>query len=86
MQARYAIPIRERSSAPWSRTFQGLLFALTFDLGCLMINGTQFLFLPLKLVNSSWYKEAICYTKGAFGCLLSMSTPPTYLDLSIIFH
>jgi hypothetical protein len=43
-----------------------------------MIHGFQIAFLlPLRALPFKWsrqlYDEGICYTKGAFGCLLSSS-------------
>ncbi|EIN13553.1 hypothetical protein PUNSTDRAFT_56913 [Punctularia strigosozonata HHB-11173 SS5] len=65
----------KRPSRTLARTLQGLLGAIVFDIGCLMINGTQFAFLlPLRLLPFEWadkiYEDGIRYTKGAFGNLL----------------
>ncbi|KAK0473173.1 acyltransferase-domain-containing protein [Armillaria novae-zelandiae] len=71
----YTVPISERPRQPWRRTFSAVLFFLVFNLGCLMINASQFVFLlPLRLLPFKWsralYVDGIRYTKGAFGCLL----------------
>ncbi|KAK0465370.1 acyltransferase-domain-containing protein [Desarmillaria tabescens] len=71
----YTLPISERPRQPWRRTFSAVLFFLVFNLGCLMDNASQFVFLlPLRLLPFGWsralYVDGIRYTKGAFGCLL----------------
>ncbi|PPQ72722.1 hypothetical protein CVT26_003017 [Gymnopilus dilepis] len=71
----YAIPISQRPRKPWSRTFKAFLFFVLFNAGCLMINGSQFVFLlPLRILPFRWsrrlYYAGIRYTKGAFGCLM----------------
>ncbi|KIY65512.1 hypothetical protein CYLTODRAFT_424273 [Cylindrobasidium torrendii FP15055 ss-10] len=71
----HALPVSKRSKRPWSRTPYAILFFILFNLGCLMVNGTQFIVvLPLRLLPFEWarslYTKGINYTKGAFGCLL----------------
>ncbi|KAF5368472.1 hypothetical protein D9758_002417 [Tetrapyrgos nigripes] len=71
----YALPIPERPSAPWTSKLWALAFCIIFNLGCLMVNGSQFVFLlPLRILPFPWarglYEEGIRYTKGSFGCLL----------------
>ncbi|KAJ2928814.1 hypothetical protein H1R20_g8326, partial [Candolleomyces eurysporus] len=70
----YTLPIPARAPQTWRRTFLATLFVVLFDLGCLMINGSQLLFLlPLRLLpfrsTRKLYYSGIRYTKGAFGCL-----------------
>ncbi len=72
----YALPIAQRRSMPWTRFFKAILFTLVFDIACLMINCSQFIFLlPLRILPFRWaknlYNSGIRYTKGAFGCLQS---------------
>ncbi|KAK0505884.1 acyltransferase-domain-containing protein [Armillaria luteobubalina] len=71
----YTVPISKRPRQPWRRTFSAVSFFLVFNLGCLMINASQFVsLLPLRLLPFKWsralYVDGIRYTKGAFGCLL----------------
>jgi hypothetical protein len=71
----HSFPISSRPPKPWSQTLNAVLFAVIFNIGCLMINGTQFVFLlPLRLIPFNWarelYDEGIRYTKGAFAALL----------------
>lgn len=72
----YALPIDKRPPKPWSKFLQAALFVFIFDLACLIINGSQFVFLlPLRILPFKWSKQlyyiGIRYTKGAFGCLQS---------------
>ncbi|KAK0208550.1 acyltransferase-domain-containing protein [Desarmillaria ectypa] len=86
----YTVPISERPRQSWRRTFSALLFFLVFNLGCLMVNASQFVFLlPLRLLPFKWsramYVDGIRYTKGAFGCLLILTCQwfaPTKLIVS----
>jgi hypothetical protein len=78
-----------RPRRTWTRLLQGVLFALVFNIGCLMANGSQFAFLlPLRLFPFAWarklYDDGIRYTKGAFGNLLSQSCA-AFLPLSCEF-
>ena len=73
----YAVPIAQRRPMPWTMFFKAILFTIVFDIGCLMINGCQFIFfLPLRILPFRWakdlYNSGIRYTKGAFGCLQSV--------------
>ncbi|TFK30631.1 hypothetical protein FA15DRAFT_662643 [Coprinopsis marcescibilis] len=71
----YSIPISQRTAAQnWTRTIQSILFVIIFNLGCISINASQFIFLlPLRLLPFRWsrklYYAGIRYTKGSFGCL-----------------
>jgi hypothetical protein len=73
----HALKVSSRPPRTWYQILNAVLFGCIFDLGCLMINGFQFVFLlPLRLLPFAWarelYREGIRYTKGAFGCLLGM--------------
>ncbi|KAF8167908.1 acyltransferase-domain-containing protein [Crassisporium funariophilum] len=70
----YTLPVNERPPRTWGRIIKALLFCILFNLACLMINGSQFVFLlPLRILPFRWsrksYYAGIRYTKGAFGCL-----------------
>ncbi|KAF9480044.1 hypothetical protein BDN70DRAFT_878074 [Pholiota conissans] len=70
----YAIPIDKRPPRTWSRIFKAVLFCILFNIACLMINGSQFVFLlPFRILPFRWsrklYYAGIRYTKGAFGSL-----------------
>jgi hypothetical protein len=71
----HTIPIANRPPASWSRRVQAILFLIVFVTGCIIINGFQFILLPLTLLPFKWtkrlYTAGIRYTKGAFGCLES---------------
>ena len=74
----HALPISQRPPRTWARIGSAVLFCLLFNLGCLLINGSQFVFLlPLRLLPFRWsrrlYYAGIRYTKGAFGALQSTS-------------
>jgi hypothetical protein len=74
----FELPIASRPSLTWRRRFIAVLFIIVFDLACLLLNGSQFVFLlPLRLLpfewSRRWYKASIRYTKGSFCCLLSKS-------------
>ncbi|KAJ3750149.1 acyltransferase-domain-containing protein [Lentinula detonsa] len=71
----HSLPISRRPATSFQQKLRAIAFALVFNLGCLMINASQFVFLlPLRLLPFKWsrslYDEGIRYTKGAFGCLL----------------
>ncbi|KAF8649789.1 hypothetical protein AX16_005555 [Volvariella volvacea WC 439] len=71
----HMLPVSQRPPNTWSAKIRGALFCILFNFGCLMINGSQFVFLlPLRFLPFLWarqlYDEGIRYTKGAFGCLL----------------
>lgn len=72
----YTIPINERPPISWFQTFKAILFCILFDAACLMINGSQFIFLlPFRLLpfrsSRKFYYAGVRYTKGSFGCLQS---------------
>lgn len=71
----YALPIPSRPSRTWAQVLNGILFFIIFNVGCIMINGTQFVFLlPLRFIplDVAWrlYEVGVRYTKGSFGTLL----------------
>ncbi|PSR85826.1 hypothetical protein PHLCEN_2v5302 [Hermanssonia centrifuga] len=84
----YALEIPKRPRQTWTQTFYAILFVLVFDIGCLMINGFQFVVLvPLKLLPlpgaHKLYDEAARYSKGAFGTLIGTQIfAPTTLVVS----
>jgi hypothetical protein len=76
----HAIEIPNRPPRSCAQIFRAILFILVFDLGCLMINASQFLILlPLRLLPlefewaNSLHDAGIRLSKGAFGTLLSES-------------
>ena len=74
----YTIPIAQRPPTPSGRLIYAIPFLIIFNTGCLMVNGSQFVFLlPLRILPFKWsrdlYQAGIRYTKGAFGCLMSAS-------------
>lgn len=84
----YTIPIAARPAQSWSRLIFALASAIVFDIGCSMINATQFVFLlPLRLLPFTWarelYEEGIRYTKGAAGCLFSEPSSLIILMLAL---
>ena len=90
--AQHNLPISARPRQTWSRTLQAILFFLLFNLGCIMINGSQFAFLlPLRLLPFRWsrklYYSGIRYTKGSFAVLQSKFQPcctVTVLNQSVV--
>jgi hypothetical protein len=79
------LPISQRPSSSWHRKLNALLWCIAFNLGCLMVHGFQVVFLlPLRALPFRWsrklYDQGICYTKGAFGCLLSPSSLASLLN------
>ncbi|KAF9270418.1 acyltransferase-domain-containing protein [Marasmius fiardii PR-910] len=71
----YSLPVSQRAPLSWKQKILALGFGSMFNLGCLMINGSQFVFLlPLRILPFHWsrklFEEGIRYTKGAFACLL----------------
>jgi hypothetical protein len=66
--ALHATPIDSRP--PHGSTLLGILFVVIFDAGILLINFTQYLFLPLLLFPTSrareLYESGVCYTKVSF--------------------
>ncbi|KAJ6627200.1 hypothetical protein B0H10DRAFT_1996020 [Mycena sp. CBHHK59/15] len=87
----YGIPIAARTeSLTWKRKLSATASAIVFAVACLMINGTQLIFLlPLCLLPFNWartlYRDGIRYTKRAFGCLLILMCQwfaPTKLVIS----
>ena len=61
------------------QTLRAIVFAVVFNIGCIMVNGFQFtVLLPLGLLpfatTKKLYEEGIRYSKGAFGTLIGMYT------------
>ena len=77
----HATQIPDRPPRTWAQTAQAIAYFIVFNLGCLMINTSQFIVLlplrclPLALARSL-YHAGIRLSKGAFGTLLSKSLPP----------
>src|ERR1700691_68017 len=76
--ALYTLPISDRPPRTWSQTVNAILYGVLFNVGCVMINGFQVVFLvPLLLLPFTWsrdlYEEGVRYTKGSFATLLSGS-------------
>ncbi|KAJ4486373.1 acyltransferase-domain-containing protein [Lentinula aciculospora] len=86
----HSLPISRRPPTFFQQKLRAVAFFLIFNLGCLMINTSQFVFLlPLRLLPFRWsrslYDEGIRYTKGAFGCLLILMCQwfsPTNLQIT----
>ena len=79
----YATEIRDRPPRTWQQIGYAILYFFVFNLGCLAVNGSQFLFLlPLRFIPfvpaKSLYDAGIRFSEGAFGTLLSkcLSSPP----------
>lgn len=71
----HTVQVSERPPKLWTQTLNALVYIVVFNLGCLMVNATQFIFLlPLRLLPFAQaraaYDEGIRYTKGCFGTLL----------------
>lgn len=64
----HAIPVPDR---PRQRpTLLGVGFVIVFNVGCILINGSQLLIWPLALLVPKLYRTAIRKTKANFGLLL----------------
>lgn len=79
----HSLPVSQRPPTSLKQKLRAVAFFITFNLCCLTLNASQFVFLlPLRLLPFQWsrslYEEGIQYTKGSFGCLLSMSAVTTY--------
>lgn len=77
VQELHTLPISSRPWRTWVQLVNMVLCLCTFLIGCIMINGSQFLFLlPLALLPFPWaqrmYLEGVRYSKGAFGMLLGV--------------
>ena len=76
----YATEIPNRPPRTWAQTTHAILYFLVFNLGCLIINASQFVFLlPLRFLplasTKSLYHAGIRLSEGAFGTLLSKPFP-----------
>jgi hypothetical protein len=82
----YATEISNRPPKTWAQTTHAIVYFLVFNLGCLMINASQFVLLPLRFLPlasaKSLYHTGIRLSEGAFGSLLSKSLP----RLGMWFH
>lgn len=73
----HALEISKRPRNSWMQTIRAIVFAVVFNIGCIMVNGFQFtVLLPLGLLpfatTKKLYEEGIRYSKGAFGTLIGM--------------
>ena len=90
LAALHALPISERPRRTWAQFWNALAFGVVFNLGCVLINVSQFvLLLPLRVLHffafgRRLYDAGIRRSKGAFGTLLgevlysnaTLSSPP----------
>jgi len=70
----YAIPIKSRTRrTPLAARLRFMFAAVVFATGCICINATQFLLLPLSFFppTRSLYTNGLCYTKAAAAILFS---------------
>lgn len=65
----HTLPIAARSKEDVS-WLQAAGFLVCFLTGCICVNASQFVVLPLKWVDRRLYERAVGWTKGAFGSLL----------------
>ena len=77
----HATQIPDRPPRKWAQTANAIAYFIVFNLGCLMINTSQFVvLLPLRCLPfalaRSLYDSGIRLSKGAFGTLLSKSLSP----------
>ena len=76
LAALHTLPISERPRRTWAQFLNGLAFGIVFNLGCVLINVSQFmLLLPLRVLHlfpfgRRLYDAGIRRSKGAFGTLL----------------
>lgn len=71
----HATEIRHRPPRTWRQIVHAILYFFVFNLGCIVINASQFVFLlPLRFLPyvpaKSLYDAGIRFSKGAFGTLL----------------
>jgi hypothetical protein len=64
----HTIPTTDRP--PQGFSLRGLAFIAIFNIGCLCVNGSQLLLMPLALVAPWLYRAMIRKTKASFGLLL----------------
>lgn len=72
----HATEIRDRPPRTWRQIAHAILYFFVFNLGCIAINASQFVFLlPLRFIPyapaKSLYDAGIRFSEGAFGTLLS---------------
>jgi len=72
----HRLPISGRPRRTWAQFLNAVAFGVVFNLGCVLINVSQFLFLlPLRALHlfpfgRRLYDGGIRGSKGAFGMLL----------------
>lgn len=71
----HATEIRDRPPRTWRQAAHAMLYFFVFNLGCIAINASQFVFLlPLRFIPfvsaRSLYDAGIRFSEGAFGTLL----------------
>jgi hypothetical protein len=77
----HATEIQDRPPRPWRQTAHAILYFFVFNLGCIAINASQFVFLlPLRFIPfvpaKALYDAGIRFSEGAFGTLLSKCLSP----------
>ena len=77
----HATEIQGRPPRTWRQTAHAILYFFVFNLGCIAINVSQFVFLlPLRFLPfapaKSLYDAGIRLSEGAFGTLLSKCLSP----------
>ncbi|KAI0036670.1 acyltransferase-domain-containing protein [Vararia minispora EC-137] len=90
----HTVPIQQRPSISWTRSVSAFAFLAAWTIGCLMINGSQFLFLlPLYFLpfdfTRRWYQAGIRVSKGGFGTLLVLMCQwfaPTRMHITFERH
>jgi len=81
----HRLPISERPRRTWAQFLNAVAFGVVFNLGCVLINVSQFvLLLPLRALHlfhfgRRLYDGGIRRSKGAFGTLLGEAYHSTYL-------
>lgn len=80
----YATEIQDRPPRTWRQIAHAILYFFVFNLGCIAINASQFIFLlPLRflpfVLAKSLYDAGIRLSKGAFGTLLSKCPFPSLM-------
>lgn len=72
----HRLPISERPRRNWAQFLNAVAFGVVFNLGCVLVNVSQFVFLlPLRVLHlfpfgRRLYDGGIRRSKGAFGMLL----------------
>jgi hypothetical protein len=84
----HATEIRHRPPRTWRQIVHAILYFFVFNLGCIVINASQFVFLlPLRFLPyvpaKSLYDAGIRFSKGAFGTLLSKCLSPVLASIEL---